>query len=625
MTTRSRRALWVRSSGWTLGGVAIAMIAASLGCGSADYADAGGVPRSDAMSSVDGGPEDPSYDAGPLADAGTAPALAGEYTGTDRDDASGCFDGADADGDLRVDCADDECRGTPICCVGSSDVEACCAPGPATSIALSGCPRDPRDCAELGGRVVSGTPIVSLDHALVPVAGRGVDGALDFPAIAVSPRAEAVQLVATIAAPASSVQLDATAFGLWVPQLPTASVTPLVAVVVSATRGDVTVVASGRTIDTLPLPEGAAEYRLAISPQGLVTVSVGATTATPFSIALPRERVVPIVFGRVENDAFASGTTRLLALRVERSPCDLPAALVRDGAALEADVATLDETQVSDPSVLLAAGGTRVAFVGADDVANDERSLYVGALLDGQITDVTTLLTVAQLREALTASDVVDLGGPHLYEQDGVVSAYFAFEQAGRWRLGRLRDLDGDREITALATPDGSFDDPAQMSNTELLARERLADGGSRIVLFNLSGDIGTALAGGLCAAESSCVGDATRADGHVVAPSSDAAFDRDEVRAPFAVVQRGVTRIYYAGRRGTRWGIGVAVRGHDGTFFRAANDGAPVLTPSASGPDAIGVSGPSVFVDDGTLTLLYAGSDGARSRLMWASMPIRE
>ena len=140
-------------------------------------------------------------------------------------------------------------------------------------------------------------------------------------------------------------------------------------------------------------------------------------------------------------------------------------------------------------------------------------------------------------------------------------------------------------------------------------------------MLYSLSGELPTAESD-LCGARASCE---ARTDDFVLEPSTDPlAFDRDEVSAPVAITHAGVTRIYYAGRRGTRWSVGLLLQGTDRTFFRAANDGAAVLTPTGQGPDALGVSSPAAFVDGSELVLLYAGTEGAHWRLLSARMPIR-
>jgi len=90
--------------------------------------------------------------------------------------------------------------------------------------------------------------------------------------------------------------------------------------------------------------------------------------------------------------------------------------------------------------------------------------------------------------------------------------------------------------------------------------------------------------------------------------------FDRDEIGALGTVVLRGATRVYYAGRRGTRWTIGV-LASSDGSNWNAP-PGGPVLAGSDRGFDALGVQDPGVDVVDGVVHLYYSGNDGMRTRI---------
>jgi hypothetical protein len=93
-------------------------------------------------------------------------------------------------------------------------------------------------------------------------------------------------------------------------------------------------------------------------------------------------------------------------------------------------------------------------------------------------------------------------------------------------------------------------------------------------------------------------------------------AFDRDEVAAPALVTfpdARGnaVTRLYYAGRRGTRWSIGM-MASLDGVSFRPIG----AVLGAGGGFDALGVSDPAPVDEDGVLRIYYAGGDGVSVRI---------
>ncbi|MBN8613479.1 MAG: hypothetical protein J0L92_22990 [Deltaproteobacteria bacterium] len=608
-------------------------LALSLGCAAIDPmagdVDASAVGRGDAFASApDGGP---GTDSG-----GLLGVPEGESADPDTNAAS-CFDGIDQDRDEVLDCDEDSCRTSRICCVGSTDVDRCCEPvARATEIALSDCAVGAPDaCLELDARTISGAPIVSIDHSLVPVSGAGIDGAVDFPALELQPRGEAITLRARIGSPATTAQLDATAFGLWVPTLPTTQVTPLVAVVVSATRDDVSIVSGSRVIARHTRPAGIVEYTLSIEPTGVVNVSVGDTALSPVSITLPASPVVPVVFGRVANDDGTGETTRLHGLAVERRACDLPNALGRMGEVTPEPTAGLDLRDAADPSVLVReAATTLVAFTATSGVSNDERSIFVGTLEDEAVTSVRMVLDVVGLEAALASSgltlDVTALAGPHLYADgtasDAVVRAYFAYRTDDlAWHIGRLANVldETGLEVSRIDLGLGSFDDPALLPDGRLIVREHTASS-THLVVFDVSAET-PARADSLCEARGECDDTTERTDSFVLAPSDDSfAFDRDEVAAPFALRHGGVTRIYYAGRRGTRWSLGVLLQSADGAFFRPANDATAVLAPTGQGGDSLGTFSPSVHVEGEELVVLYAGTDGAHSRLLSARMPIR-
>jgi len=74
-----------------------------------------------------------------------------------------------------------------------------------------------------------------------------------------------------------------------------------------------------------------------------------------------------------------------------------------------------------------------------------------------------------------------------------------------------------------------------------------------------------------------------------------------------------GLFRLYYAGRRGTRWSVGLLVSPDLETWFPVG----AVLSPDEEGLDAIAVRGPGPFVAaDGRVGLYYRASDGVLTSL---------
>src|SRR5690606_10270011 len=92
-------------------------------------------------------------------------------------------------------------------------------------------------------------------------------------------------------------------------------------------------------------------------------------------------------------------------------------------------------------------------------------------------------------------------------------------------------------------------------------------------------------------------------------------AFDADEVAAPALYVDgAGILRLYYAGRRGSRWSIGMIASGDGRIFAYAPSE--PVLRASGTGHDALSVLDPSVVRVGDTLQLFHTASDGVAARV---------
>ena len=96
-------------------------------------------------------------------------------------------------------------------------------------------------------------------------------------------------------------------------------------------------------------------------------------------------------------------------------------------------------------------------------------------------------------------------------------------------------------------------------------------------------------------------------------------AFDRDELAAPHLWRDtHGVLRLFYAGRRGSRWSIGLAIANRL-DFVERFGESA-LLAGSGVGADALGARAPAILDHGGgEYTLLYSGLDGASERLTFA------
>jgi hypothetical protein len=88
--------------------------------------------------------------------------------------------------------------------------------------------------------------------------------------------------------------------------------------------------------------------------------------------------------------------------------------------------------------------------------------------------------------------------------------------------------------------------------------------------------------------------------------------FDANEIAAPSLVHAHGAWQLYYAGRNGSRWSIGLLIS-DDLVHWRPDPTGAALLAGDGSGIDALGTRDPeAVVLRPGTLSLFYAGTDGA-------------
>jgi hypothetical protein len=197
-------------------------------------------------------------------------------------------------------------------------------------------------------------------------------------------------------------------------------------------------------------------------------------------------------------------------------------------------------------------------------------------------------------------------------------------EPAGLWHLYFTGDVDGSRRIghaesTALsslaftgwvveaAAPATAVDMPSVARSGDgrwILAARVERDGGQAIGIF-ISADA----AGPFVRHDGALEDDTFRTDG------GGSNFDADEIAAPSLRVVDGAYHLYFAGRRGTRWGIGVWTSA-ELVYWRPVTRRAAILGGSGDGFDALGALSPDLFVDGPSAELFYVGSDGETSTL---------
>jgi hypothetical protein len=606
----------LRSIGWACIAMALALplvLACSASDRSGSATDAGGHAITDAGAFGDA-PTLGAPDAGAEADRSDP----GAY-------AAACLDGMDQNAGGGVDCSDPSCGEARSCCVGSSDARCCTTPIATVDLHFV-CAAAP--CDTLAGLTTFGDvgPVQTTDGAFAPESDHGADSGAILPTD-LDPRASIVSITASLGVPAVTNETDAVGVGL-VAGGPSAHVVPLAAIVVSAARGQVLLLVGESVAGAAPAPTDGLlhDYTLSVDPSGHVSAT-GDGVSLSASVPLPSAPVRAAFFGRATNPGSLPSAlpARIGALRVDATACDQPAALTRIGPITIIDhtgAALLDTA--TDPS-LASDGTTAVLAFSAGAMGTGARSIFVASREADDAFHVRAPATGSQPVLAPPAGEAFE--SPALAYAGGVWTLYATRVRAGARSLvvatsssGGAAELGAPIDITI---PDliGDLSSPAPVQGdpTHLVARfvgasaadADVAPGTAELVLLAL--DVAGASAAplaGLCGADSSCAGGA-RSQAHLYAArTATISFDADEVNDPAVVFYDHVYRLYYAGRLGSRWSIGMLIAADLG-YWRPASEGAPILAADGNGFDAVSVRGPAPLVENGQLSLYYVGSDG--------------
>lgn len=608
----------LRRIGWALGATLLAapLAMACSASGAPSAADGGITSTTDAALSRDAGAI-PDLGAVPMSDAGAEGDLTdpGAY-------ASRCLDGVDQNRGDGVDCSDPSCTAAPSCCVGVSSL-ACCT-GPGTTVDLDfACTTG--TCATLAGFTTFGDvgPVPTSDGAFAPESDHGTDSGAILDRV-LDPRAAMISITAGLAVPATTTEIDAVAVGL-VTGGPSAHVVPLAAVVVSAARQEVLLLLGEAVAARAPAPTDGAlhDYTLTLDPTGTVTATAGTMTLSA-TVSLPAAPVRAAFFGRSTNPGSLGGAlpARVGSLHVATRGCDQPGALTRLGPITIVDhtTAALLAT-AADPSLATAGAHTYLAFSAATMGGATSAIFLAERESDGAF----------HVRAPAGGTQPILLPpSGESYESPALVS-----DGAG-WRLYATHAHDGTRSIitssttsadvltlgapTAVSIPvlTGDVSSPAPVPGDPSslvvrhvpLATETTA-ATPELVLLELGSTGATATpSAGVCGADSSCDGGARMQTHLYAARTATISFDADDVDDPAIVFYDHVYRLYYAGRLGSRWSIGMLIAADLG-YWRAANEGAPLLAADGSGFDAVSVRSPAPLVEGGHLGLYYVGQDG--------------
>jgi hypothetical protein len=586
----------------------LAALAALPACDAAFESDGG------AMAPADAGPDLGAGDGGPVAEGPEDPGFAGA-----------CYDERDNDRDGALDCAEEACATTPMCCVGSA-LEACCrqVEGDLTLSAPAACDGAPAaECAELpDGLTFFGEAARFERGGLVPQGDVGHVGVVLGGAV--DPRRTNLELSADIAVPSAEMRCadctDTVGIAL-IDEVPAdgAPAAIRLGVLVNGPLEEVRILIADEVVQRLPMAPAEGTYRLALRVDGTATIDVPGHDAIALEgFELP-ETVHAAVLGRTDNRPAGEAAVAVTAASRSLRECDVPDALARREAPVmpAADVSWSAEA-LGRPSAALGGETERVwvAFErnGTLHMAGETGTGELrGAPLDPSdpVVDVPTDAPIVRLLDPWLMVDPEVTDRWLLFfaaeDQAGVRRVYRTggdrgWGQAFDWPEAPILDPDAHEALASIDAPTvwrdaGGF--------WHLIARVTTAQGGEALALFDRNPEGRWLLRGG------------SLETARVAAPRRDDlfAFDRDAVGAPAVVVHGPETapvwRLYYAGRRGTRWTIGALVS-EDGSEWRRLG---PVLGGrDGTAFDALGVTDPApVRLDDG-IRLYYRGTDGADS-----------
>jgi hypothetical protein len=539
---------------------------------------------------------------GGVGDAGPAPG--GEFA-NDAANADVCWNGLDDDGNGIADCAERGCEGSAFCCLDRSTPACCDASEVVVDTTFATCVgTDPAAC---GTPAMSfGTPAPVLEgpssmRALVPN-GHALDSGLVYAPVLDGTR-EVLALEARIAAPAEGCTdcVDALAMALADP-VPSELMHPDVAVLVRASRRDYALVVAGEVVATRSLTDDEPHlYVLRASPDGAVELRVdgGAPLTAEW---LPQAGRRAYLYGRTQNrPSGAPPPARALTFRALRGGCEIPSALTHEGRPLLPDP-SWGTLPTRAPSVLRDGDDVLLAFELGPNV-HLARLAPDGTPTLGGSGDVNL--------PVLRAAPGETLRDPELVREEDRWAIYVTRVRGAARSLARAEGQAGFAEV---------FADPVDVVGGEGLSAPSVARFRGETLVAAVSADESSSsiwlfeLVDGVLVPRGDLTEPVVRVQRTRIHP-----FDADEVGGPALYVDAaGILRLYYAGRRGTRWSIGMRASG-DGQSWPYVGE-EPVLEPADSGPSALGVLDPSVVVLDGRTHLFHTATDGASFRIARAT-----
>jgi len=529
---------------------------------------------------------------------------------------------ADENGDAVLDCNDSACRRLALaCCIGEV-TEDCCLPDAAIAVdsfgSCDGAPDLASCLSALGASATTfGAPTPSVDGSRLLMQGDATGDSGVVVELPLDPTVQRVRIQSTIAWPdaasCGTTCIDAAGIALTTQTSfgSESHVSVDLGVLASTSRSDLSLLLGGEIVRSWHVDAGSHVVALVVDPNGGVQVEVDGVPYLDGSLSfVPRAAMRVVLYGRNYNPSSRGEIgAGFETLSIAPATCDIPTAwagraqvLPGDGAIWDTGASVRDVTVATDDAgKALMIFETRGAFFAAVET------------MDG---------THFELRRpdglefpALEAPPGSVIRDPELVFDGGVWRLYYTLVDAsGKARIFRATS---PTDTLAFVDPEPTLDEaalgpivhvssPAVLRGVDgwtMVVHAERADGWQGLVRLASA----TGLEFGLPDQDF---------DGATIAttePDRFAAFARDEISGPDLLERGGAFELYYAGRRGTRWAVGLLVS-NDLVAWRALPAGEAMLEASGSGFDAMGVTQPAALVRASGVDLFYTAIGAERS-----------
>jgi hypothetical protein len=524
-----------------------------------------------------------------------------------------CYDTFDNDEDDAIDCADSGCASLPTCCVGVGHAECCQAPVQVFTGSMVGCTTDVPTCIPQMGVFGEPDPVV-VDDGMA--AG---DASFDNGAYLIEPLDPGgsilrIEFEAATASCTECVNYVAVGFLPRVPEFPTTLAQFPLAFALRPGYGDAALMLFGSSAGTWPLADdGYHRYAIEIRPAGTVTVleidAAGATIrelVPEFTFSLPDPAWL-VVTGRSTGLAPEETPARVRSLMVTRGPCDMPQRALTEPTPAIASGSGADFPDIE--GVGRAANGDGAEVVAID--VGDAFHLY-RRNSDGEYEPTRALSDPIVTASRLPGVSATTIDDPWLV----------ADEDARRWLLyftvhtGRNASMIGRissaapfgtgfdyatfRVVAEAAPGFPKFEQPTVLDHI-MIVRAANADLGFFVRMRQDGPDRWVP-----------ATPDVGASNIHQPDFGNLFAMDRDEVADPALVRVGGVYRLLFAGRRGTRWRVGLLVSLAGQNWYQPLGE-EPVWELPPAGFDVLSARDPAPLFEGGRVSTLYVGSDGVR------------